>query len=514
MKRSIPAALCAALLFLAPHILGQAPKQTTSQTQSQRRAAAAKPKLVVMIAIDQFRFDYFTKFGARFDGGLKRLLDQGAVFTNAHYEHMPTVTAVGHSILLSGAMPSVSGIVGNEWLDRSTLKQVTSVSDPSVQPLGAAMKQAASPHRLLVSTVGDEIKMLGRDKCKVVGVSIKDRSAILPAGRMADGAYWFDKPSGNFVSSTWYFPELPAWAKKFNESRVVDQWKGTQGYDKMAETKTGNDVVEKFAEAAIEGENLGRNGGIDLLAMSFSANDTVGHAKGPDSPEAEEITFHTDKVLARFFSYLDKRLGLSNVLVILSADHGVAGVPELMQQRRMPGGRISEKTVLDAVAAALNEKYGEAKWILGSSGPAPYFDHDLIRRSRLDLEEVQNTAAAAVRALPHIARVYTREELRRGLAPAGLIGTRVQNGFFYKYASDLIIVPEPYWMFDEKGTTHGTPWNYDSHVPVIFLGPWVKPGRYPGRIAVVDIAPTLSELLEVEPPSGASGRVLTEMLRR
>lgn len=508
MKNSIPAALCAALLSFTPQMPGQA------QPRPQPRPAAAKPKLVVMIAVDQFRYDYLTRFGARFDAGFRRLLDRGAVFSSAFYEHMPTVTAVGHSILLSGAMPSVSGIVGNEWFDRATIKQVTSVSDASVQPLGAKGKEGASPHRLLVSTIGDEIKMLGRDKCKVVGVSIKDRSAILPAGRMADGAYWFDKPSGNFISSTWYFPDLPAWVKKFNESRVVDQWKGEQGYDKMAETKTGNDVVEKFAEAAIEGENLGRNGGIDLLAMSFSANDTVGHAKGPDSPEAEEITFHTDKALGRFFSFLDRRLGLANVLIVLSADHGVAAVPELMRQRRMPGGRIAPRTVLDAVSAALNDKYGEAKWVLGAGGSGPYLDHDLIRRSNLDLAEVQATAAAAVRALPHIARVYTREELRRGLASAGLIGARVRNGFYYQRAADLVVVPEPYWLFDAAGTSHGTPWNYDAHVPVIFLGPWVKSGRYAGRIQVNDIAPTLSELLQVEPPSGSSGRVLTEMLRR
>lgn len=509
MIKTIPAALSAAVLFLSSLL--------PAQTPARQRTSVSRPKLVVMIAVDQFRYDYLSKFGARFDGGLKRLLTQGAVFTNAHYEHMPTVTAVGHSILLSGAMPSVSGIISNEWIDRESGRQVTSVSedDPNtkIQPLGAKVKTAASPHRLLVSTVGDELKLLGRDKAKVIGISIKDRSAILPAGRMADGAFWFDKPSGNFISSTWYFNDLPAWAKKYNESRVVDHWKGSQGYDTMAETKTGNDVVESFAEAAIEGENLGRNGGTDLLAMSFSANDTVGHAKGPDSPEAEEITFHTDKVLARFFAFLDKRLGMSNVLVVLSADHGVVGVPELMQSRRMPGGRLDEKVVTGAITRALNEKYGEAKWILGGHAAFPYLDHDFIRRSRLDLEEVQATAAAAVRALPHIARVYTREELRRGLAAADVFGARVQNGFYYSRASDLVVVPEPYWLFDAKGTSHGTPWNYDSHVPVIFLGPWVKTGRFANRIAVVDIAPTLSHILDVEPPGGASGRVLTEALR-
>jgi predicted AlkP superfamily pyrophosphatase or phosphodiesterase len=506
MKCSLVAALSAALLLFAPASAGQ--------TQAAKKPVPPRPKLVVLVVVDQLRYDYLAKFGARFQGGLKRLMDRGAVFTNAHYEQMPTVTAVGHSITLTGAMPAASGIVGNEWMDRTTGKQVTSVSDPGVKTLGAESRQGASPHRLLASTVGDELKMLGRDKARVVGVSIKDRSAILPAGRMADGAYWFDKPSGNFVSSTWYFNELPGWAIKFNESRVIDQWKGTLGYDKMSESKHGNDVVARFAQAAIEGENLGRNGGTDLLAMSFSANDTVGHAKGPDSPEAEEITLHTDIVLGQFFDYLDKRLGMTNVLVVLTADHGVAPLPEVMQQRKMPGGRIPESTVLDTVSRALNEKYGEAKWVTGHSGPSPYLDHALIASSKLELEEVQATAAAAVRALPHISRVFLREELRRGLSPADYVGRRVQNGFYYPRSSDLAIVPEPYWLFDEKGTSHGTPWNYDSHVPVMFLGPWVKAGRYAGRIEVNDIAPTLAEILTIETPSGSSGRVLTEILRR
>ncbi|MGJ5813555.1 alkaline phosphatase family protein [Paludibaculum fermentans] len=482
---------------------------------AQTRPAAApvkKPKLVVMIVVDQFRYDYLTKFGSQFTGGFRRLLDHGAVFSNAYYDHMPTVTAVGHSIVLTGAMPASSGIVGNEWYDRRTGQQVTSVSDDHVEQLGAPAKRGASPHRLLVSTVGDELKMSGKAPSKVVSLSIKDRSAIMPGGHMADGAYWFDKPSGNFVSSTWYFKELPAWAKTFNDKKVIDQWKGTLGYDKMAESKFGNDVVETFAETAIEGENLGRNEGIDLLSMSFSANDTVGHAKGPDSPEAKEITLHTDKVLDKFFTFLDKRIGMSNVVVVLSADHGVAPLPELMATRKMPGGRIQESAVLDAVTAALNAKYGESKWVLGKSGPSPYLDHKLIADSKLDLEEVQQVAAHAVRNLPHIARVFTREELRRGLSQNDMVGQRAQNGFFYQRASDLVIVPEPYWLFEKSGTSHGTPWNYDAHVPVIFMGPGVKAGKYAGRVCVNDIAPTLTNMLEVETPSGAVGRVLTEML--
>jgi arylsulfatase A-like enzyme len=248
--------------------------------------------------------------------------------------------------------------------------------------------------------------------------------------------------------------------------------------------------------------------------MSFSANDTVCHAKGPDSPEAKEITLHTDKVLDKFFTFLDKRIGMSNVVVVLSADHGVAPLPELMATRKMPGGRMVEGVVLDAVTTALNAKYGESKWVLGKSGPSPYLDHKLIADSKLDLEEVQQVAAQAVRNLPHIARVFTREELRRGLSQNDMVGQRAQNGFFYQRASDLVIVPEPYWLFEKSGTSHGTPWNYDAHVPVIFMGPGIRAGKYSGRTCVNDIAPTLTNMLEVETPSGSVGRVLTEMLVR
>jgi len=474
-------------------------------------APSTKPKLVVMIVVDQFRADYLWRFRSDYTGGLKRLIDKGAVFTNAHYEHFPTITAVGHSTVLSGALPSASGIVGNEWYDRKLGKQITSVSDDTVQTLGVEGRQGASPRNLLVSTVGDELKMSGKP-AKVVGLSIKDRSAILPVGRMADGAYWLDKNSGNFVSSTFYFSELPAWAKTFNEKKAIDQWKGTMDYGKLSDSKFGNDIVELFAEAAIEGENLGKNGATDLLSMSFSVNDTIGHAKGPDSQEVKDISIHTDKVLARFFDYLEKRIGMQNVLVVLTADHGVAPLPELMQERRMPGGRMPEKLVLDTIQKTLDDKYGESKWILGKSGPSPYLNHKLIQDSKLDLDEVQNVAAQAVRQLPHIARVFTREDLRRGLAQNDLVGRRVQNGFFYQRASDLFIVPEPYWLFETKGTSHGTPWNYDSHVPVVFLGACIKTGHYNERAAVNDIAPTLSTLLDIETPSGSAGRVLNEAL--
>jgi predicted AlkP superfamily pyrophosphatase or phosphodiesterase len=368
-------------------------------------APAKKPKLVVAITVDQFRYDYLNKFRSAYTGGFARLLDQGAVFTNAYYEHFPTVTAVGHSTILSGATPSISGIVGNEWYDRESGKQVTSVSDDTVDLLGSdAGKGGASPRRMLVSTVGDELKM-ANGKSKVIGISSKDRSAILPAGRMANGAYWFDVSSGNFVSSTFYFKQLPDWVVRFNQSRVADQWaghdwmpvdakgeaksflklpaKGEKNYYNLLDRSPfHNDLLELLAEAAIEGEQLGSHDVSDVLSVSFSANDRVGHAVGPDAPQMRDITISTDRTIGRLLDFLDKKIGAGNYLAFFTADHGVAPLPEVMRDRKMPGGRIPEGAVLNAVQGALAARYGAGNWVAGKSGPAPYLDYKLIREKK------------------------------------------------------------------------------------------------------------------------------------
>lgn len=494
---------------------------------------ASKPKLVVAITIDQFRYDYLTRFRDQYNGGLDRLLKTGAVFTNAYYEHFPTVTAIGHSTYLSGATPSVSGIIGNDWYDRESGKQVTSVADDNETTLGGASRgsaKSASPRRMLVSTVGDELKMSGRG-AKVVGISVKDRSAILPAGHMADGAYWFDPTSGNFASSTYYFKELPGWASDFNKTRFVDKfvglkWTPMEGgaafktmsakpdgpyFSSLESTPYGNDIVEKFAEAAIIGEQLGKRNTTDLLAVSFSSNDYIGHAEGPDSPQVRDVSIRTDRLLAEFFKFLDAQVGMRNVLVVLTADHGVAPVPEVNQARRMPGGRLSEKPIGEAIQAALTEKYGEGKWVIGRSGPSQYLNLTLIKSKNVKYAEVVETAAEAVRALPHMYRVYTRDQLAHGAVPRDRVDQRVLNGFFFRRAADITPIADPYYLFEARGASHGLPFNYDSHVPVIFMGAAIKAGRYHEQIRVNDIAPTLATLLDVEVPSGAVGRTLHEI---
>lgn len=539
IRRYFTATLAAALV--AP--LVAQPQQTTINPPppAARRAPAQprarKPKLVVLLAIDQFRYDYLTRFRPEYEAGLARLLGGGAVFTNAHYEHFPTVTAVGHSTMLSGATPSISGIVGNAWFDRETGKQVTSVSDDSTLQLGgAANRQGASPRRLLVSTVGDELKM-ANGKSRVIGISSKDRSAILPGGRMADGSYWFDTQTGEFVSSTYYFPALPQWVTRFNAAKHAEKylggsWKpfdsksngklfesfGTKAdpafYSRIDRSPQGNELLVLFAEAAIDAEALGLDDYTDVLTISFSANDRIGHSLGPDSPQVRDISIQTDRIIGQLLTTLDRKVGAGQYVVVVTADHGVAPMPELMRQRKMPGGRMPEELVRAKVQEALAVKYGPGQWVVGYSGPAPYLNHALIQEKKLDLAEVQNLAADTVRQIPHIFRVYTRSQLTTGGVNEDLVDRRVRNGFHYKRSSDLFIVAEPYWLFEKGGTSHGTPFNYDSHVPLIFYGPGIKAGRYHGRVAVNDIAPTLATMLEVETPSGAMGRVLDEMFSR
>ncbi len=504
-------------------------------------AAPKKPKLILAIVIDQFRFDYLTRFRSDYKGGLARLLDHGAVFTSAYYEHFPPVTAIGHSTILSGATPSISGIVGNEWLDRESGKEVTSVSDDGAKILGGKTGDpAASPRRLLVSTVSDQLKMANNNQTKSIGISIKDRSAILPVGRMANGAFWFDPACGNFVSSNYYFDAMPAWAAKYNSDRKVDKFlgkvwlpfdakpgaaaytvlptqPGKEFYDALERTPYGNEIIEQFAEAALEGEQLGRGPAIDLLSVSFSSNDRIGHTLGPDDPQIRDIAVQTDRLIGQLIHFAESKAGAGNVLVILTADHGVSPVPAVSAQRHLSAGFIKPDTIATTLQSALTAKYGAGDWIQMKKGyEIIYLNHGLIASKILNEADVQNTAAAALRTIPHIARVYTRSQLLRGELLDDVIDQRIRRGFHVARSADLFVVLDPFYLIQNTatGTSHISPYNYDTHVPVIFLGPGIKPGRYNAKIAVNDIAPTLANLLDIEAPNGSVGRVLDEILEK
>lgn len=490
---------------------------------AQPKTQPRPPKLVIAIVIDQFRYDYLTRFRADYTGGLKRMLEQGAVFTEASFVHVPTVTAVGHSTFLSGATPAMSGIIGNEWWDRESRKRVTSVSDETTRLLGGA-GAGSSPNRLLQSTIGDELKMSGKGG-KVVSVSIKDRSAILPAGHMADGAYWFDGETGNFVSSTYYFAALPEWVEKFNQSRPSDKYAGQEWmghrtpaagralYTELEATPYGNELIAHFALSALAAEKLGAGSKIDLLAISFSSNDYVGHRLGPDSSEARDMAIRVDKLIGDVLRAAELQAGAGNVLVVLTADHGVAPLPELNQKRKMPGGRVDGSQQRATLEKALTARFGEGKWVAAITDAGIFLNPDPIVGRKLDEAEEERVAADALRALPHVFRVYTRSQLLNGAILEDQVGVRVRNGFNAARSANLFVISDPYWMPGTSGATHGTPFGYDAHVPVMFLGSQVRAGRYHRSIAVNDIAPTLATLLDIETPSGSVGRVLDEILR-
>jgi predicted AlkP superfamily pyrophosphatase or phosphodiesterase len=485
---------------------------------------AQQPKLVLAIVIDQFRYDYLTRFRSEYSGGFKRFFEHGAVFTNAHFEHVPTVTAVGHSTFLTGATPALSGIVGNEWWDRASKKRVTSVSDVDTKLLGST-GEGSSPRRLLQSTLGDEMKMSGKGG-KVVGVSIKDRSAILPSGHMADGAYWFDGKTGNFVSSTFYFEALPEWVVQFNRAHLADKYSGQQWmgktlptnadpkfYSALDATPWGNEIILQFAEKAMVAEKLGAGSKVDLLTVSFSANDYVGHALGPDSEEVHDMALRVDKLVGELIRAAEAQAGVGRVLVVLTADHGVSPLPEVNQKRKMPGGRFDDKNELDTVEKALTARFGApppgGKWIAHSAEGSLFLAEG---PPAVAMAEEERVAADAIRALPHVFRVFTRTQLMNGAISNDSIGVLIRNGFNQARSGNVTVMLDPYWMVSRDGTTHGGPFDYDTHVPVLFLGTQVRAGRYSANVMVNDIAPTLATMLDVETPSGSIGRVLDEML--
>lgn len=484
------------------------------------QAAPRKPKLVVAVIFDQFRYDYLTRFRSEYHAGFDRLLTRGAVFTNARYEHYPTVTAVGHSTYLTGATPSISGIVGNSWFDRASGKTVTSVSDSATKLIGGP-GDGSSPRRLLVDTIGDELKKASAGKSRVIGISHKDRAAILPSGHAADAAYWFVDPVGGFVTSSYYVSELPAWARDFNATHPCQTYAGQKWLDhtlpadagKLCEAVTaspyGNDLLERFAERALEAEQLGKHDSTDLLTVSFSSNDVVGHSFGPDSPEVREMCLASDRILGKLIAAIERQVGPDGYVLVVSGDHGVAPTPEANAALKLPGGRLTGNPVAKAVESALGKRYGEAKWVANNGETGLYLNLEAIDSKKLDRAEVDRVAADAAMAVPHVFRVYTREQLLNGQLQADSIGRRVENGFFAQRSPDIEVVLEPYWITPATGATHSSPFGYDTHVPVIFLGATIKPGHYDESVMVNDVAPTLATLLGIETPAGSVGRALS-----
>jgi predicted AlkP superfamily pyrophosphatase or phosphodiesterase len=552
LRRQFAFLLCFIILLTGPGTISNAQRRVPKENPPR------KVRLVLGIVIDQFRYDYLTRFEDLFEkGGFRRLLNEGAVFTNANYIYIPTVTAPGHATFMSGSIPALNGIVGNDWFDRETGKTVTSILDTNVKLLGGQGEDAASPFRLIGSTVGDQLRLSNNGQSKVVGIAFKDRAAILPVGKHPNGAYWFNSTSGTFVSSTYYFPDLPGWATQFNQNNRPDKYFGARWdrllpagayqrsqpddspyekpprgnkfphivdssetkpgkvfYERFRETPFANEFTSAFAKAAIEGEQLGQDNYTDLLTVSFSANDSVGHSFGPYSQEVEDITLRTDRILSDLFSYIDQKIGLANTIIVLTADHGVAPVPEHAQDIGLGGARFASAALTTAIRTALDKRFGAAAWIRSTVNGNIYFDYDVIEREKVNRQEVERVGCEAAMKFQGIGHCFTRTQLLYGPLPPAGYAQQAARGFNAERSGDLVLVVKPYYLQrTESGTSHSTPYSYDTHVPVIFYGADIAPGSYASPSSPSDIAPTLSTLLKIEPPSNTVGRVLTEAIK-
>jgi type I phosphodiesterase/nucleotide pyrophosphatase len=523
---------------------------------SPARPPAPRPKLAVVLVIDQFRPDYLQRFRPYFrGGGFNRFLRQGANFTQASYQHAVTLTCPGHAVILSGAYPNKSGIVANQWYDVVQRKLEYCAADSTTDLIGSS-GPGRSPRNLLVATVGDELKQASQGRSRIVAISGKDRSAIMLGGHQADEAYWMD--DSLFVSSSYYTTELPGWVREFNASRRVSAYLGRRwerllprsaysvvGADYVAAEQNvagmgrtfphrlsadsfprfieafrsspyQNQVLIQFAEAAVIHEQLGDDDEPDLLAISFSANDLIGHAFGPNSQEVMDVTVRTDRLLAKFLAFLDQRVGLGNVLIVLTADHGVAPLPELVREPGVGAARINPTAIANAVEAALRARLGQPPapgWLLQLAPPWIYLNVGALEQHGIALEEAERVVQRALVGVAGVRRAFTATDLSRQQESGVTSGAALsfypgRSGHVY-YELNPYVIPSD----APTGTTHGSPWSYDTRVPILWLSPVVRRGSQRGPASVTDIAPTLCFLLGIPAPPAAHGRVLREMLR-
>lgn len=550
-------------------MLALLPAAGLAQRQPQQRANAARPttassaKLVLIIMIDQFRYDFIERFWDLYgNDGFRRLVTDGAFFTNANFDYVPTVTAAGHAAVHTGSVPALNGINGNYAVDPETGRLSALVADKESRMVTNAGRDeklpSASPRALVGTTIGDQIRLSNNFQSKVVALSQKDRAAILPGGQRPNGAFWFNNSTGAFVSSDYYFKELPAWAKQFNVSSRPDKYFGAKwdralpeeayrramsehlpeqqrpvgqdfpytingGEDKpgpkfyqMFEyTPFALEYLENFAKAAIEGESLGADQHTDLLSISFSAPDLLGHSYGPDSQEVLDMYVRLDRVIADLLNYIDRRIGLANTLVAMTADHGVAPIPRRMELLGLDAGVIERSKLTDAVNQALKARFGGDKWVMTFANEMLFLDRKQMRELKADPAEVERVAGEAALTVKGIANYFTRTQIIEGRMPAGALSRRVMNGFYRPRAGDVWIITKPFSFVFEGfalATTHGSPYRYDTHVPVILFGSGVRAGRYYNEATPSDIAPTIAAMIGVEPPSGSVGRVLVEAI--
>src|SRR4029077_3582042 len=498
------------------------------------------PKLIVIVVIDQFRGDYLERYRDQFgEGGFRLFLDRGAYFTDCNYDYANTRTAPGHGTLLTGTYSNGNGIVANEWWDPQKKRMVTSVEDDSTLLVGIPGEaQGASPHNLLASTLGDELKLATAGKSRVFGVALKDRAAVLPAGRAGDGAYWIDHLSGAWVTSTYYRNELPKWATDFNGSnRTSKYWdrewrdgdgktlgtsahrKGKDGsdagfYEVVGSTPFANDYEFEFAKELILYEQLGTGAATDLLTISLSANDILGHQVGPDSPEMAAMVLATDRQLAEFFNFLGHQIGLANVWIALSADHGVAPLPQVASQLHIPAEGLNAGELRAQINKVLAAKFAAGKttdFVASFDYPVAWLNDEAFSSLKIKEEDAERAAGEALKQAG-LRGYFTRFQLAQGAVPGTELGRKFLNSYSPEGGWYVMGAPVPFTVGSTKGTDHASPYTYDTHVPLAFYGLPFQLGAFHTHAEPVDLAVTFASLLGINTPTHATGRVLTEAL--
>ncbi|HUR12548.1 MAG TPA: alkaline phosphatase PafA [Flavitalea sp.] len=528
-------------------------------SQTTNSKGVQRPKLVVGIVVDQMRWDFLYRFYDRYSstGGFKRMMNQGFNCENTLIPYAPTITACGHAAIYTGSVPAVHGISGNAWWDRLQMRSVYCTEDKTVRGVGSQTPVAGeqSPRNMLVTTICDEMKFASNFKSKVIGIAIKDRGSILPAGHSADAAYWYDSQVGKFITSNYYMTELPQWVNAFNDKRWPDilyrqNWntlypistyvqstadeknyeskpfgataKGfpydlsgfiEKNYGAIATTPHGNTLTFEMAKAAIEGEQLGKDAITDFLTLSFSSPDYIGHSFGPNSIEIEDNYLRLDKTLGDLLNYLDTRIGKGQYLLFLSADHGVSPIPGFLQEKKLPGGTINESTWMSSMNAKLKELYGIDKAIVSMYNYQVHLDHRLIDSLKGDEDKIKNYIVGYLSGQKGVSQAYDISRIMQ-IPINEKIRARFANGYFPSRNGDVQIILQPNYMEGgATGTTHGSWYPYDAHIPLLFYGWNIKPGKTNREVYMTDIAPTLAALLKIQMPSGTVGDVITEIVR-
>jgi predicted AlkP superfamily pyrophosphatase or phosphodiesterase len=546
------------IFALALLISGAASAQTSPVGVSDR------PKLVVGIVVDQMRqeylYRYYNKFG---NDGFKRLMGSGFMMKNAHYNYAPTYTGPGHASVYTGTTPAVHGIIGNDFYNKKSGKMVNCVEDSLQKIVGAPSGNGdVSPWRMQSSTVTDELKLFTQKRAKVIGLSFKDRGAVLPAGHMADAAYWFDSGSGRFISSTYYMSKLPEWAEKFNglnlpEKYLSQEWntllpieqytesgpddspyekkysgktkpvfpynlpqmrKQNGNYELLYMTPFANDFLTEFAKTAFVNEKMGKDDVTDFLCISYSTTDAIGHAVGPNAIEVEDTYLRLDRNIADLLKTLDKEVGSGNYTLFLTADHAVADVPQYLKDNKMPAGYFNENYASAKLNEYLNTYFPGKKLISNVSNGQIFLNHEAFqgnpKASGIDMFIVAELIGKFLMTMDGVANYYTEGVLRQGNYSDQGVKGHVIRGYHPKRSGDIVVVLEPGWFESGsiQGTTHGSPYTYDTNIPMLFYGKGIKHGTSVRYHPVTDIAPTISALLSIKYPSGCTGNPAEEVL--